>query len=262
MNNSKYLSGGRENQIIKIGNTVHRPTGRWTKQIHELLLHLRQSGFYAAPEPLGFDEQGREIVSFIEGDVSNYPLSPNASSIKALVSAALLLRSFHDTTQSFLETIIFENTDWQLPARQPYEVICHGDYAPYNIVLDGEVAVGIIDFDTCHPGPRVWDIAYALYRWCPFTNPKNQDGFGCIQEQIKRARLFCRSYGLADEKRLILAELMVERLQKLVDFMFSQADLGDETYKLNIKNEHHLLYLEDIKYIKNNLIAFVSGITD
>jgi thiamine kinase-like enzyme len=262
MNHSNNLSGGRENQIIKIGNTVHRPTGKWTKQIHKLLLHLRHTGFYSVPEPLGFDDQGREIVSFIEGDVSNYPLSPNASSIKALLSAALLLRNFHDTTQSFLDKIIIENNNWQLPARQPYEVICHGDYAPYNIVLNGVVAVGIIDFDTCHPGPRVWDIAYALYRWCPFTNPNNQDGFGSIEEQIKRARLFCRSYGLANEKRLGLAELMVERLQVLVDFMFSQASLGDETCKLNIKEGHHLLYLDDIKYIKNNLIALVSGITD
>jgi hypothetical protein len=262
MNNSNYLSGGRENQIIKIGNTVHRPTGRWTIQIHELLLHLRQSGFYAAPEPLGFDKEGREIVSFIEGEVSNYPLSPNASSIKALVSAALLLRNFHDTTQGFLNNIIVENNDWQLPARQPYEIICHGDYAPYNTVLNGEISVGIIDFDTCHPGPRVWDIAYALYRWCPFTNPQNKDGFGSIEEQIKRARLFCHSYGLADEIRLGLADLMVERLQALVGFMFYQANLSDETNKLNIKNKHHVLYLDDIKYIKNNLIKIMSGITD
>lgn len=263
MNDTNYLSGGgREKQIIILKNIVHRPTGRWTKQIHELLEHLRHNGFYSAPEPLGFDDEGREIVSFIEGDISNYPLSHNASSIKALVSSALLLRNFHDASQSFLVDLTSEEKCWQLPARYPQEVMCHGDFAPYNVVLDGEQAIGIIDFDTCHPGPRSWDIAYALYRWCPFTNPQNKDGFGYIEEQIKRARLFCQSYGLSNEKRLALTDLMMKRLQALVNFMFSQANLGNETCKINIQNGHHLLYFDDIQYIKNNLSKIVTGITD
>jgi aminoglycoside phosphotransferase (APT) family kinase protein len=58
----------------------------------------------------------------------------------------------------------------------PIEVMCHGDFAPYNVtIVDGE-AFGIIDFDTLHPGPKMWDIAYAVYRWVPFTNPANPDG--------------------------------------------------------------------------------------
>lgn len=46
--------------IFIIDNEVHRPTGHWTKQIHKLLHYLREQGFYFAPNPLGFDEQGRE----------------------------------------------------------------------------------------------------------------------------------------------------------------------------------------------------------
>jgi len=76
--------------------------------------------------------------------------------------------------------------------------------------LDGEQAIGIIDFDVSHPGPRSWDIAYALYRWAPFTNPNNKDGFGSIYDQIKRARLFCEAYGLAKKHRRGMARLMIE----------------------------------------------------
>ena len=62
--------------------------------------------------------------------------------------------------------------------------MCHGDFAPYNVVLKGEQAVGIIDFDTCHPGSRLWDISYALYRWSPFMHLKNPDRLGSLEEQI------------------------------------------------------------------------------
>ncbi|WP_367606760.1 phosphotransferase enzyme family protein [Legionella sp. W05-934-2] len=258
---TQHLYGGRENQIIRIGETVHRPAGRWTKQVHAFLRHLRQEGFYAAPEPLGFDDQGREIVSFIKGEVSNYPLSIKASSTKALVSCAQLLRNFHDASKSFLKSPRHNQNEWQLPAREPQEVICHGDYAPYNVVLDKETAVGIIDFDTCHPGSRLWDIAYALYRWSPFTHPNNKDGFGSIEEQINRACLFCQAYGLSHEERATLPYLMIERLQALVNFMSTQAQAGNETFQLNMQNGHHLLYLADIEYIKQYSTMIKEGLS-
>lgn len=43
------------------------------------------------------------------------------------------------------------------------EVICHNDFAIYNLIFNEEVPAGIIDFDMAAPGPRLWDIAYTLY---------------------------------------------------------------------------------------------------
>ncbi len=34
------------------------------------------------------------------------------------------------------------------------------DFAPYNITFVDGCVHGIIDFDTLHPGPRIWDVAY------------------------------------------------------------------------------------------------------
>lgn len=259
----RYLSGGRLNTILKLGDTVHRPSGSWTPQVHELLKHIRKEGFFAAPIPLGFDESGNEIVSFIEGEVSNYPLSVTAASPEALISAARLLRKYHDASGNFLATHFTDSACWQLSCRSPQEVICHGDFAPYNVVLggkQGKEAIGIIDFDTCHPGPRIWDVSYALYRWAPFKNPDNRDGFGNIDEQIKRGFLFCEAYGFPQNRRSQLPDIIVERLQALIDFMRAEAEKGNETFQSNMEQGHHLRYLNDIEYIAQHRHKIEAGL--
>lgn len=256
-----YLQGGRKNTVARVGQSVHRPAGFWSPAVHNLLNHVRAQGFLGAPTPLGFDDQGNEVVSFLPGLVSNYPLSEDAKSLLALISAAQLLRNFHDATVSFLnaETV---SLPWLLPPRSPMEVICHGDFAPYNVVLEGQKAVGIIDFDTAHPAPRVWDIAYALYRWAPFTNPFNDDGFGSLAEQIQRASHFCAQYGLSLSQRKLLPTLMIERLETLVNFMIAKAKAGNETFQENMADGHHLIYRADIDYLKHNRPAILAGLTN
>lgn len=251
-----YLEGGRENKIARSGNTVHRPSGFWTPSVHALLAHIRQAGFLNAPEPLGFDANGNGIVSFMAGEVSNYPLSENAASEEALVSAAQLLRAYHDATADFAT----QDHTWLLPPRQPAEVVCHGDFAPYNVVLRGKTAVSIIDFDTAHPAPRVWDIAYAIYRWAPFHNPNNPDGFGNLETQISRAKLFCDSYGVSAKSRTNLVEVMIERLQTLIAFMHDEAEKGNEAFQANLADGHHVAYLADIGYLERELPFIQAGL--
>lgn len=247
----EYLQGGRDHKIVRLDGFVQRPSGFWSQSVHALLHHVRRQGFLSAPLPLGFDEDGHEILTFLPGHVSNYPLSAAAASLPALTSAAKLLRAYHDATVSFLDNDM-ASFSWLLPPRSPVEVICHGDFAPYNVVLNGNEAAAIIDFDTAHPAPRVWDIAYALYRWAPFTNPTNSDGFGTIEQQTHRARLFCGAYGLSTAQRRQLPGLAIERLEALINFMQSEAGSGNEAFQANIKDGHHLTYLADIAYLKQH----------
>lgn len=248
------------NHVTYLNNEVHRPAGPWTRTVHELLHYLRQQGFYGAPEPLGFDDEGREIVSFIKGETIDSPSAQHAQSIKVLTSASKLLRAYHDASQGFLKDNSASPQYWMLPCKDPQEVICHGDFAPYNVVFDNELAVGIIDFDAAHPGPRAWDVAYALYRFAPFTNPDNEDGFGNIEEQTIRARLFCDAYGLFEQNRRESVDLMIERLQNLIDFLMKSAQEGNKKYERNLKDGHHLKYLSDIQYIKVHKLQIVEGI--
>jgi len=255
----EFLPGGRKNKIARVANTVRRPAGPWTESVHALLRHVRAEGFTAVPQPLGFDEAGNEIVTFLAGEVCNYPLSAAAASEQALVSAAQLLRAYHEATVPFL-TQNLEGHTWQLPSRTPAEVICHGDFAPYNVVLNGRQAVGIIDFDTAHPGPRSWDIAYALYRWAPFTHPQNPDGLGDLETQIGRARLFCDAYGFPAAQQHSLVDVMILRLETLVNYMRAEAQKGNEAFIANLADGHHLLYLADIAYLGEKRPFILAGL--
>jgi hypothetical protein len=42
--------------------------------VHALLRHLAAAGFDGAPRVLGIDAQGREVLSYLEGEVPAYPV--------------------------------------------------------------------------------------------------------------------------------------------------------------------------------------------
>ncbi len=224
---------------------VHRTAGAWTPSVHVLLKHLRSQGFMQAPEALGFDGEGKEILSYIKGEVGHDPLSLAARSEKALRSAAKLLRRYHDATVTFVAE---HQGEWQLPDHPPIEVICHGDFAPYNCVFKKDEVIGIIDFDTAHPGSRLWDIAYTVYRFAPLMLPSHLASFGAQAEQVERAKIFCQEYGLTDLSQLI--PTIIERLQTLVRFMENQAKAGNAVFQKHIAEGHRELYLSDCEYIQ------------
>src|SRR5262245_35120215 len=96
MNAEIPLTGGRVTQgVVRIGDTVRRPCKLNTPFIHQLLHHLEQVEFDGAPRFLGIDGQGREILTFIEGEV---PPDLGFWSMTQLLAAARLIRRFHEAT--------------------------------------------------------------------------------------------------------------------------------------------------------------------
>jgi Ser/Thr protein kinase RdoA (MazF antagonist) len=206
-----------------------------------------------SPGYRGITNEGREILDFLPGTVGGYPITPEAGSIEALVGAARALRALHDASASFTR----ESGDrWMLPARAPVEVICHGDFGPHNCVLEGTDVVGIIDFDTAHPGPRVWDVGCSVYRWAPMSAPSNPDVAGTVQDQARRVQIFLAEYGLDDEERARLVDTMVSRLSALVGFMRDQSAAGNEAYARHVERGDDVLYETDIGYILENRGSF------
>ena len=159
------LTGGNSTVVVRVGDTVRRTAGPWTASVQRLLSTLRDAGVSEVPEHLGLDEQGREMLSFLPGEVPDYPLPAWIWDPAILDQAGALLRRIHDASVPVLST----STEWQLPTHQPVEVICHNDVAPYNMVFREHRLVGLIDFDTASPGPRIWDLAYLAYRLVPLT---------------------------------------------------------------------------------------------
>jgi aminoglycoside phosphotransferase (APT) family kinase protein len=150
----------------------------------------------------------------------------------------------HDATTG----IAAEWTDgWHSPAHQPLEVICHGDFAPYNCLFKGSRLTGVIDFDNAGPGPRLWDISYAIYRFAPVTAPSNPEHFGSVAEQARRARLFCDAYGLDD--RIGVVDALLERIKAMADSLREGAARGDKRFQANIDAGHLKIYEDDLAHL-------------
>lgn len=242
MSEGNELRGG-VNVVYRSGDAVHRPATAAAPTIHRLLRHLNDQGFDGAPQPLGFDAEGREVLSFLSGEVHE-SLAPGLRTPELLTSAAELLRRLHDAGTTFLAA---PEDRWQMPSRTPAEVVCHGDTAPYNCVVRDGRAVGFIDFDTAHPGPRVWDLAYAVYRFAPLHAPTNPDSFGDPREQGRRAAAFCFAYGRRADARLL--DAVTERLEALIAYMREQAEQGSAAFQAHIADGHIDLYETDIAYL-------------
>jgi hypothetical protein len=71
------LAGGDVTEgVVRVGNTVRRPVGPHSPLVHALLAHLEYTGFTGAPRFLGIDGSGREVLSYIDGEVAGQPRPP------------------------------------------------------------------------------------------------------------------------------------------------------------------------------------------
>ena len=48
--------------------------------------------------PLGFENNTYEILSYVDGDTCDYPLSVDVKSKEDLISSAKILRKYHDVS--------------------------------------------------------------------------------------------------------------------------------------------------------------------
>ena len=190
-----------------LGGSVVRPARPWTPSVHALLRHLRAHGLHhEVPEPL--DENS---VAFLPGEVPAYPMPGWIWDERQLDDAARLLRRIHDATAGF----DLGDRVWQLPAHPPIEVVCHNDFAPYNLVYDpgDHRLTGVIDFDAASPGSRAWDVAYLAYRLVPLADPANPDLPPAADAPARLERLVA-AYGAPLTSAAVLEQLPL-RLDEL-----------------------------------------------
>lgn len=247
---SQKLEGGRIN-IYKKDNCVYRPAQAHTKYVHLFLRYLHSKGFDKVPFPYGIDYDNIEKISFVEGEVFNELLPDNVKSDETLVSFCKLMKQFHTLGEQYVKNLTGEEK-WMLEVNTPVETMCHGDLAPYNVVIKDGQAAAFIDFDTLHPGPRIWDIAYSLYRWTPMMSQDNPESFGTEEDKRRRFNLFIDTYGLNEMDSREIVSYVVKRLEYLINFMKTEAKNGNTTFQEHIQQGHVNTYLRDIDYIKKN----------
>ncbi len=181
------LEGGRTTSgVVRIGGMVHRPTAEPAPFIHALLIHLETVGFAGAPRYRGDDAAGREMLTYLDGEVP-HQTEQGGWTDDQLRQAAVLLREFHDATAGS-----------SLAGAE--EVVCHNDFAPWNTVFVAGLPVAVIDFDDARPGPRLRDLSYALWCWLGLGAAKRD-----VAEQARRIGLMCGAYGLGGVSGVVSA---------------------------------------------------------
>jgi hypothetical protein len=201
------MSGGTANRglVIRVGDTVLRPTAPCQPATHALLAHLAAVGFDGAPRVLAVGT-ATEMLTYIPGQAALPPLPPDMATDSALVSVADLLCRYHEAVRTFDPA----GYRWPraIPARFRTGLVSHNDVHPANLVFRDGRAVALIDFDLAGPGSAVWDAAAAARSWAPlFDEPDITDSRqGRV---LERFRIFLDACGLTRAERRQVAEAVV-----------------------------------------------------
>ena len=59
----ELLAGGNVGVAVRVGDTVRRAAGPWSRSVDAVLAHLEKVGFEGAPRALGYDEEGGQVLS-------------------------------------------------------------------------------------------------------------------------------------------------------------------------------------------------------
>ncbi len=204
---------------------VTRPAGMASATVQHFLRFLRSQGLDCVPEPVALDE-GVETLRYIPG-ASGGEAWYHQHSDNGLASAARLLRRIHDAGKS-----------WEPPAGAVWGagaiaaddiVYCHGDPGPWNFVWTDKTAVGLIDWDYLHPGPRLDDIAYALFWFVPLRSDEfalKWHHFPEMPDRRHRIRVFLEAYG--EIPTFDVVDAVTLRMEAMCELVSQLAESGQE----------------------------------
>ncbi|ACQ81017.1 aminoglycoside phosphotransferase [Beutenbergia cavernae DSM 12333] len=220
------LEGGDVSDgLVRRGATVRRPRGEHSAAVEAYLLHLERAGFDGAPRFLGIDDVGREVCTFVEGDMGGRPVHPWALGEHVLVELAELQRRLHDVSA---HVVLPPGVTWRERVRidevpdvfDAPDVVGHNDITVENTIFspageDGQRHVrGVIDFDLAGPSTRILDVATTLSYWGPVRAPSERDAGMVDLDVARRIRVFTDAYGLDRSERLELLDVTARRFAR------------------------------------------------
>jgi hypothetical protein len=229
------LSGGNTHEgIVRINDTVRRPISPSTPGVHSLLSHLEKVGFDGAPRVRGIDDQGREVLDYVEGEVVHPDhddlLLPDA----ALTGVVTLIRRFHIAVESFDGVTRFAWDDRGGDPSGSREIVCHNDLAPWNLIHKPNGHWAFIDWDLAAPGRRSWDLAWALLSMVPLMPESDLSA----RRVVQRIAIFRDAYGHEEFPDDLLA-VAVERCAREAELIARRGAAGEPPYDRLLKEGHY-----------------------
>jgi hypothetical protein len=168
---------------------------------------------------------------------------------EALVAAATLLRTFHHATVLWSPPA----AAWQFQVGAPRSgpVICHNDVGPYNAIYRSGRPVAFIDWDLAAPGPREWDVAYALWRFVPLYEDAACARLGWpVVPRGPRIAAFLDAYGL--DRPDDLFDTVLHRMDVTRHTISTWADAGIAGY-VGLRREGRLTEITDnMRYVERS----------
>jgi hypothetical protein len=192
-------SGDVTEGVVRIGDTVRRPHQAASAAVAAYLDHLESVGFDGAPRYLGRDEQGRDVLSFVDGTAAGDPVEAWAAADAVLPSVGRLVRALHDASDGWVPEVELGAHVAGRPAA-PFpdgeqRLVSHKDVTPQNVVFRDGSAIALIDFDLVGWTTRSVDLANTAMHWVPLSDPRDR---GPAHQEIDvagRLRLLLDGYG-------------------------------------------------------------------
>jgi aminoglycoside phosphotransferase (APT) family kinase protein len=199
--------------------------------VHALLARLDSVGFAKAPRPLGLDDQGREVLTFLEGDTvgSSKPWPGWVHAEQTLDQVAQWLRSYHDAVAGFVPPA---GAVWRAGDRwSPGLIVGHNDAAPYNAAWHDDTLVGFFDWDFAAPVTAAWDLAFTAFSWVPLhaRHVVAAEGFTDFAARPRRLRRFLDVYGWSGNVQGFI-DVVRSRALAHVDGIHRLAATGDPLF--------------------------------
>ncbi|MBA2625265.1 MAG: aminoglycoside phosphotransferase family protein, partial [Acidimicrobiia bacterium] len=247
------LPAGGLTPAVRVGETVRRGVGPWTPAVHALLDHLHQVGFVDAPRALGIDRRGREVLSFVTGEVGAAVRSPGRAGDEALVAVGRWLRRYHDAVSTFEPP---PDASWQRLLGTPDgSVVGHGDISVANVVVGPHGgSVALIDWDLAVPSTALWDVAYAAWRLVPLVDDPDLApiGWPAPVDRPMRLRLLVEAYGLDPADRRRLLEVVAQRQRSVTETIRAWGGEGVPGWRDLLERGVAEGPLRDIRFLEAN----------
>jgi aminoglycoside phosphotransferase (APT) family kinase protein len=183
--------------VVRIGDTVRRPRQESSDRVAAYLRHLEAAGFDGAPRYLGRDSKGRDVLTFVDGEVPGTPIESWATANEVLPGVARLVRRLHDASEGYVAQPrpVVPGRPQPLFPEGERRIVAQRDVTPQNTVFRDGVAWGLIDFDLSDWTTRSIDLANTALHWIPLCDPADRPAVYGDIDVAARVRLMLDAYG-------------------------------------------------------------------
>jgi hypothetical protein len=169
----------------------------------------------------GFDELGREVVEYMDGEVIDF--RSEVLTDAQLVSLTRWTKSFHNVVAEFDHA-----GPWRYFAIPGADTFGHNDIGPYNVCFKGDDLVGVFDWDMAGPSTRLGDLAFLAWTSVPLATPKDP------QEVARRLVLLAETYD--GPSALDILRATPSRIELIIAGLPRAAAAGDPGMKNLVRN--------------------------